>query len=74
MIPENAGGNALPVPSSANVRCSNDMPYQREQRQWHQNQLQEGVISNFGTDSNLCAARVNPAANTATPELPSQSD
>ncbi len=66
MIPENAGVMRLPVPSSADVRCSDDMPYNKKQRQWHQNQLQEGVISNLALNSNLCAARVNPAANTAT--------
>ncbi len=69
MIPENAGGNAPASTSSADVRCSNDMPYPREAAPVHQNQLQEGVISNFGTELEFSAARVNPAANTATPEL-----
>ncbi len=69
MIPENAGGNAPASTIICNVRCSNDMPYPREAAPVASEQLQEGVISNFGTELEFMCSQVNPAANTATPEL-----
>ncbi len=63
MIPEMPAVMRLPVPSSANVRYSNECHTDEKQRQWHQNQLQESVKAISALNSNLCAARVNPAAN-----------
>ncbi|CSS05938.1 Uncharacterised protein [Shigella sonnei] len=31
-----------------------------KQRQWHQNQLQEGVISNFGTELEFMCSQSQP--------------
>ncbi len=68
MIPENAGGGMRPCHYhhlqmfAIQMTCHTD----EKQRQWHQNQLQESVISNFGTELEFMCSQSQPAANTAT--------
>ncbi len=40
-----------------------------KQRQWHQNQLQESVISNFGTELEFMCSQSQPRSEYRYPEL-----